>query len=706
MHFYIIKNKMKNKLIIILFINIISITFAQTKCGIEIKSLMTDTKMNSEVRMLAKVANNFDATKIESQGIKVGSRIGDIITIRLFPSQISVLQQDPNILQFTIARELAPFCNRTREATRTDSVHAGLDLPQGFDGTGVIIGITDWGFDYTHPNFNNNGSDNHRILRAWDHYKLSGPHPEGFDYGTEFIGYDELIAAQGDTSGLYGYGTHGNHVAGIAAGRGIDGEYTGQAPNAELLLASFGLDEASWLDAVAWMHRVALNEGKRLVVNCSWGMYTFSTLDGTSLLSQAINAYAAQDVTIVSSAGNNGATDFHVRKTFGEAGGVDGMDTLRTIAEYYTNGVGQALIIWGEAGHDFKAGFGIERNGVITYSPLFNTSDIDNYLDTILIVGDDTVHYNVLHEHSNLLNNRPHMLINVEKTSGLLTLFIHAEEGTVDAWNVCNLENHAGNIGCAFSNNMRGNYTRGNDYYGISEPGCAEKVITVAAHKFGYTSSTGVVRHGTICDFSSFGPAHGDRNKPDIAAPGSLITSSISSFTSDAYTSEFSFNYEGRRYIWAKMSGTSMSGPAVTGIVALMLQACPMLPTDSVRAILFRTAQNDDKTGDLIANDSMSVRWGHGKVHAWRAVNEALAHASIVESDGLKHLQVYPNPTSDYVIVFSGSYEPQQLRIYDITGKVVLSKKIMLEQQIDISHLKPGIYIAKIKDETAKIIKR
>lgn len=705
MHFYKKKSIMKKKLIFILFINIISITFAQNKCGIEMKSLMTESKRNSEVRMLAKVSENFDTKKIESQGIKVGSRIGNIITLRLRPTQISILQQDPNILQFTIAREIAPLCNKTREATRTDSVHAGLDLPQGYDGTGVIIGITDWGFDYTHPNFNNNGSDNHRILRAWDHYKLSGPHPEGFDYGTEFVGYDELIAAQGDTSGLYGYGTHGNHVAGIAAGRGIDGEYTGQAPNAELLLASFGLDEASWLDAVAWMHRIALDEGKRLVVNCSWGMYTFSTLDGTSLLSQAINAYAAQDVTIVSSAGNNGATDFHVRKTFGEAGGVDGMDTLRTIASYYTKGVGQALIMWGEAGHDFKAGFGIERDGVITYSPLFNTADIDNYTDSILVVGEDTVHYNILQEHANILNNRPHILLNVEKTDGLLTLFIHAEDGTVDAWNVCNLENHAGNIGCSFSNNMRGNYKRGDDYYGISEPGCAEKVITVAAHKFGYTTSTGVVRNGVICDFSSFGPAHGDIRKPDIAAPGSLIVSSISSFTTDSYTTDFSYNYNGRRYIWSKMSGTSMSSPAVTGIVALMLQACPMLPTDSVRAILFRTAQNDDKTGDLIANDSISVRWGHGKVHAWRAVNEALAHASIEETEEHQHLQIYPNPSSNYVTVFSGSYVPQQVRIYDITGKLIMNEEIILEKQIDISQLRPGIYIAQIKGETAKIIK-
>lgn len=697
---------MKKILAIVLLINAITFAFAQNKCGIEIKSLTTETKQDSEVRMLAKVTSDFDARKIERQGIKVGSRIGDIITLRLTPSKIAVLEREPSIVQYTIARDLAPLCNRVREETRVDSVYSGIDLPQGFDGTDVIIGITDWGFDYTHPNFNNNGTDNHRLLRAWDHYKLSGPHPEGFDYGTEFIGYDALIAAEGDTSGLYGYGTHGNHVAGIAAGRGIDGNYMGQAPNADLLFASFGLDEAAWLDAVAWMHRVALDEGKRLVVNCSWGMYTFSTLDGTSLLSQAINAYAAQDVVIVTSGGNNGNSDFHVQKTFGEAGGVDGADTLRTIAEYYSNGVGQALIVWGEPDMDFMAGFGIERDGVITRSPLFNTADGDVYMDSILVVGSDTVEYNVLVEHANILNNRPHVLLNVGKTDGLLTLFVYGEEGTVDAWNVCNLENHAGNIGCAFSHNMRGNYMRGNDSHGIGEPACAEKAITVAAHKFGYTTAAGVVHYGTICDFSSHGPAYGGGQKPEISAPGSLISSSISSFTTESYAADFSYNYEGKRYIWAKMSGTSMSCPAVTGIVALMLQACPMLPTDSVRAILFRTAENDDQTGELIANDSMSVRWGHGKIHAWRAVNEALAHAGVEESQELRHLQVYPNPASESIMVFSGSYAPQTLRIYDMTGRVVLSMNVILEQRVDISHLAPGVYVAQINGETSKIVKQ
>ena len=34
-----------------------------------------------------------------------------------------------------------------------NAVWQGENMPHGFSGEGVIIGVTDWGFDYTHPVF-------------------------------------------------------------------------------------------------------------------------------------------------------------------------------------------------------------------------------------------------------------------------------------------------------------------------------------------------------------------------------------------------------------------------------------------------------------------------------------------------------------------------------------------------------------------------
>jgi hypothetical protein len=62
------------------------------------------------------------------------------------------------------------------------------------------------------------------------------------------------------------------------------------------------------------------------------------SMDGNSMLSQAIDAYSEQGVVFVSSAGNNGDVSFHVSKTF-----TDTIDTLRTVADFHSSGVGQSI---------------------------------------------------------------------------------------------------------------------------------------------------------------------------------------------------------------------------------------------------------------------------------------------------------------------------------------------------------------------------
>ena len=59
--------------------------------------------------------------------------------------------------------------------------------------------------------------------------------------------------------------------------------------------------------------------------------------------------------------------------------------------------------------------------------------------------------------------------------------------------------------------------------------------------------------------------------------------------------------FDGMTYEFAKLSGTSMSSPAVAGIVALMLEANPNLSPSDVRDILEATARQDQATGDLLA---------------------------------------------------------------------------------------------------------
>ncbi|UZD14932.1 S8 family serine peptidase [Virgibacillus natechei] len=114
-----------------------------------------------------------------------------------------------------------------------------------------------------------------------------------------------------------------------------------------------------------------------------------------------------------------------------------------------------------------------------------------------------------------------------------------------------------------------------------------------------------------LADFSLRGPSPYDEVKPDISAPGVNIRSSVPGG-----------GYEGG---W---NGTSMSGPAVSAVVALLKGVDSSLTVDEIEEIIESTATTltDDEYPDAPNNG-----YGHGLANAHDAV------ASIV--DGLGTLQ-------------------------------------------------------------------
>jgi subtilisin family serine protease len=115
---------------------------------------------------------------------------------------------------------------------------------------------------------------------------------------------------------------------------------------------------------------------------------------------------------------------------------------------------------------------------------------------------------------------------------------------------------------------------------------------------------------GNIADFSSRGPVTVDgsgRIKPDIVAPGVNVRSAL----------------PGNSY--GENSGTSMAGPHIAGVVALLWSAQPKLigDIDKTEQILIETARPYDggcDSGELPNDDT-----GYGVVDAYAAVQAALA---------------------------------------------------------------------------------
>ncbi|MCW6007921.1 carboxypeptidase regulatory-like domain-containing protein [Micromonospora sp. CPCC 205371] len=111
---------------------------------------------------------------------------------------------------------------------------------------------------------------------------------------------------------------------------------------------------------------------------------------------------------------------------------------------------------------------------------------------------------------------------------------------------------------------------------------------------------------GAIADFSSRGSTSNTLVKPDIAAPGVAVRSSL----------------PGSRY--ASFSGTSMATPHVAGAVALLWSALPSLigNVSGTRALLDGTAVDvDDTTCGGTAGDNRV--WGEGKLDIHAAVGRS-----------------------------------------------------------------------------------
>jgi len=629
--------------------------------------------------------------------IRPGTCRFGIASFRLDAFHLDLLDQLP-MERVEMASKAVPDLERARVGTRVDSVHAGIGLPQAFHGEGVLIGVLDWGFDYTHPNFFDTTLTATRIRGAWDQYRQSGPAPTGFEYGTVAETPAELQAMGSDTANVYSYSTHGTHVAGIAGGSGCDIGLHGMAPAAEFLFATLMVDEAASLDAFAWMQDVAEADNKRLVINNSWGLPQWGTPDGTALSNQFIDAMSEEGVVFVSSNGNNGDSNFHFNHTFESA-----EDTIRSLVTFYPlsahpSAWGQNLTLWGEPGAAFGMGleFADGAYNVVGASEWVNTADGPDLWETEMIVnGDDTVFYDVVVESAHPANGRPFVQMRVHKggSNVNVVLRVAAETGEVHAWNHTHLSNDVGNWGWDFSSAGQPGWTAGDPFYGVQQPACSQSVIAIGAHSSDFVNAGGNEIGGTLAYFSTFGPTLDGRLKPNLSAPGVNVESSLSSFRDGVYNVTETVDFDGTTYEFARLSGTSMSSPAVAGIVALMLEANPYLSAGEVMAILEETAREDNNTGP-IPEEGDHV-WGHGKVTATAAIQAALSLNGIPSwtSSGNTRFRAHPIPSSGPVWIHGPANGKVTWTLLDLLGRQLDRGTATPPFEIDLGKASNGVHL-------------
>lgn len=644
-----------------------------------------------------------DRAGMAQLGVRNDTRLGTLYSMRVPVTRFSDFIALDGIRYIEVGEPVSPDLQRAVPSARVDSVHAGLGgLAQSYTGKGVVVAIIDWGFDYTHPVFYDTTMTNLRIVRAWDQNKLSGPPPAGYSFGTEYVGQQQLLSAGSDTLYVFGHSSHGTHVAGIAAGTGAGTVHKGVAFEAEIIMISLRRDAPSLIDAFSYITNYAAAVGKPYVVNMSFGSH-LGPHDGSFLKNMAIDILHGPGKVFVGSAGNNGGSTsrFHLDKDFS----LTPIDTLKTVVGFanVADMFGQTLSMWGSANSDFSVALRLvnSSNQFIYETPFYYSLHEPLINDTIL-VGIDTLIIRIESTAKHFLNNKPNIRLEVKRTGSAKVVLLATSENTyLHIWNNVRMNNRYTNWGVPLSATYP-DALAGNQDFGLGEPaGVGKNVITVASYVAERLHNNNWIL-GNLSSFSSKGPTVDYRTKPDIASTGDMVISSVNSFDITQTQFESTVEFNGVTYGFVAFSGTSMSSPMVTGIVALMLEANPKMSALQAKQILKQTARLDNNTGPI--DSAGDLRWGWGKANALAAVKAAETLAGVPEAKFNNDIfSLFPNPASNLIYLTFKNQEPLNgvAEIFSLDGK--LMKRIENISQpltrIDVSNLPQGLYIITLQSE-------
>ena len=443
------------------------------------------------------------------------------------------------------------------DATPSDvygNAMTGVDQVQqvdGLSGEGVTVAVIDSGIDYNHPDLGGSGVDdetkdfpNDRVVGGYD---LVG---DAYDSRTgEAPVPDEF---PDDCGG------HGSHVAGII---GADGEVVGVAPKVDLLsYRVFGCEGSSDTEVILEAMERAMDDGAD-VVNMSLGASFMTWQDYPT--AQMVETLVDDDVTVVISAGNEGAAGLFSSGAPGVA------ESAITVASVDNTHRSAPFATAGGADRPYSAATG---------SPQPPTSG-ELALVTAGAPGTPAAQ---ACDPAAVPAAEPGQALLVERgTCAFREKAVAGEQAGYDA--VILYDNAPG----ALNPTVEGDPALTVPVVMLSQAdGLAlQEALAAGPVTWAWQSGSTTVENGTgglVSDFSSYGLTADLDLKPDVAAPGGSIWSTLP-LESGGHGS---------------MSGTSMAAPHVAGAAALLLEAKPDLAPADVKTAMMNTA--DQLTWSLL----------------------------------------------------------------------------------------------------------
>lgn len=649
---------------------------------------------------LAKGAN---LSNLEALGVVIDANFCEIITAKIPMNAIEDVAALTDVTYIEVGTLAKQDLVEARPASRVTEAHAGTGLSHPFYGEGVVVGVVDYGLQYDHINFFNMGGTQLRLKRVWNQNR-SGNAPQGFSSGYEYTDSASICSARfddrNDDTG------HGCHVMGIAAGADtLNGnQYYGVAPKADLAFVSYNVydgssDNVSIANGVKYVFDYAKSVNKPAVVNLSLGSH-IGPHDGTSTFDRLIDQMTSAEPgrVVVGACGNEGYDGLHLKKSFTATS-----NEVKTSIQFTRTGYGSygTIDIWGDPGSDFNVRVSVinkssleevatsgDLNALVTNTKNFRpTSGASG--SVMIATGKES------------FNNKGHVQVSFQLNSvtngNYMGIIITGAQGNVvNAW--------ADGAYCTFAKNGLSGFVAGNNSSSVGEiGGTATNMISVGAY---CTNAHYYERVGDIASFSSQGPTADGRIKPDVAAPGTALVSSVPNTTAikngGVYENGATNVVNGTTYLYGWMQGTSMAAPFATGVIALWLEANPNMGPDRIREILAATSIQDNYTGSNLPNNS----WGYGKINAVDGILKAIEISDNKQLELLPDAIIaYPNPNDgNFKVLFTQDDPNLNISVYNVSGQLVYNNRLgnvqsREEVSVNMGNVADGAYIVKVAGE-------
>lgn len=211
------------------------------------------------------------------------------------------LSKQPEILYLDITRQMEYEQAVSVQSRLSSCFPMYTDDSQHLSGSGILVGIVDSGIDFLHPAFQRADSTN-RVLAYWDQ-DAAGTSPQPYGFGKKYSSTQiNTITKEGSDYKSYDRSGHGTAVASIVAAL---------SPEADLIGVATRPNTASFLCAVDYIVRFAMQQASPLVINLSYGN-NYGDHQGHAITELYLESLRANGkITIVTGMGNEGNTGRH-----------------------------------------------------------------------------------------------------------------------------------------------------------------------------------------------------------------------------------------------------------------------------------------------------------------------------------------------------------------------------------------------------------